>query len=225
MRFAEDAFREIFPGKEMPVITVKYSGKFKLYNANVTRTPFSLNFKLSKAWRKIDDKIKIGLIQSLLAKIYKTKVNTMNIDLYNSFTKHIHVAIPKTKIEPMLKESFERVNEKYFNSQMEMPNLVWGHASKATLGTYNYHSDTISISSIFKQGPDIFIDSVMYHEILHKKLKFYSKNNKNYHHTSAFRSREKEFENQKIVEHELKNYLRSKHIKVKKPSLFGWWFR
>jgi len=223
MNFTEQAFIEMFPGKGVPPISVSYSGKFKMYNANVRRTPFGLHFNLSKEWRKIDDSIKMGLIQSLLGKVYKTKVQTTNIDLYNNFTKHIHISIPKTKTDEILKQAFDRVNEKYFNGQVELTNLVWGSPNKRTLGTYSYHTDTIAVSSIFKDCPQIFIDYVMYHEILHKKIKFYSKNGKNYHHTSEFREKEKEFENHKVVDHELKNYISRKRIVRKKPKT-NWWF-
>jgi hypothetical protein len=223
MNIAEKAFSELFPEKEVPEISIKYSGRFSPYNANVKRTPFRLEFSLSKEWRKIDEKIKIGLLQSLLGKIYRQKVRTTNIDLYNSFTKHIHIAVPKTKSDPVLNMSFERVNEKYFKGMVEVPNLVWGSASKTTLGHYSYHSDRISISSIFKGGPDALIDYVMYHEILHKKMKFHSKNGKNYHHTAEFRKKEKEFENSKVVDHELRKYLRTKRsLAKKKRGFFGW---
>ncbi|MBW3011706.1 hypothetical protein KY311_00830 [Candidatus Woesearchaeota archaeon] len=225
MNIAEKAFSELFPGKLVPEISIKYSGRFSPYNANVKRTPWKLEFSLSKEWRKIDEQIKIGLLQSLLCKIYRHKARTTSIDLYNSFTKHIHIAIPKTKSDPVLNESFERVNEKYFKGMIEVPNLVWGAASKTTLGHYSYHSDRISISSVFKGGPEVFIDYVMYHEILHKKIKFHSKNGKNYHHTTEFRKKEKEFENSKVVELELRKYLRGKSIhrqRKQKRGFFGW---
>jgi hypothetical protein len=227
MEFAEQAFAELFPGKEIPSITVKYSGKFKPYNANVRRTFFGLEFKFSKEWRKIDPKIRMGLVESLLLKVYKAKAQTTSIDLYNNFTKHVHLSIPKTKTDEMLKNSFDKVNEKYFDGQVELTNLVWGSPNKRTLGTYSYHTDTIAVSSVFKGGPDIFIDYVMYHEILHKKLKFYSRNGKNYHHSYEFRKKEKEFENHKVVEHELKKYLSTKRIAAKagvKRGFLGWWF-
>jgi len=53
----------------------------------------------------------------------------------------------------------------------------------------------------------------MYHEILHKKHKFYTKNSRNYHHTSDFKKAEKSFANIKAVEAELKYICSKKRIK------------
>ena len=221
MNFAEQAFEELFPEKPVPKIKIKYSGKFNMYGANIKRSFSGIEFGLSKAWKDVSDPIKKGLVQSLLLKIFRAKGNSMNIDLYENFTKHIHLSVPKNKSVPELEESFNRINEKYFNGMIEKPNLVWGPKSKRTLGTYNYNNDTINISSIFKYGPKIFIDYVMYHETLHKKIKFYKSGSKRYHHTKEFKDSEKQFENQKIVEKEIKSYLRRQIIQKKKRR---WWF-
>ncbi|MBW2995134.1 SprT-like domain-containing protein [Candidatus Woesearchaeota archaeon] len=220
MNFAEKAFIELFPDKHMPKITYRYSGKFGLYGANVKRRWSGIQFGLSKTWKEISEPIKIGLAQNLLCKLYKAKKNTVSMDLYEGFTKNIHLSIPKIKSEPLLENSFNRINEKYFNGLIEKPNLCWGSLSRKTLGTYNYHNDTINISKIFKNAPKIFIDYVMYHETLHKKIKFYKSGTKNYHHTKKFRDSEKQFQNQKIVEKELKAFLRKQIPKQKKK----WWF-
>jgi hypothetical protein len=89
MNFAEKAFVELFPDKKIPSIKINYSGKFNLYGANVRRSFFGMEFGLSKAWRGVSEPIKIGLIQSLLLKTYRAKGDTINIDLYESFTKNI----------------------------------------------------------------------------------------------------------------------------------------
>jgi hypothetical protein len=75
---------------------------------------------------------------------------------------------------------------------MEIPNLEWGSNSKRKLGSYDYHTDTISISTIFLDSEQELLDYLIYHEMLHKKLKFNSKNNRSYHHTKKFKAKEKE---------------------------------
>jgi predicted SprT family Zn-dependent metalloprotease len=221
MNFAEKAFTELFPDRQIPAITYKYSGKFGLYNANVRKTFGSIEFGLSGAWKSISDEIKIGLVQHLLLKLYKTKKSTLNIELYDNFIKHAHLSIQKNKSEPFLELSFNKINEKYFSGLVEKPNLAWGSESRSTLGAYNYNSDTITISSIFKNAPEIFVDFVMYHEMLHKKIKFSKSGGRNYHHTNEFRKSERDFENHKIVEKELQSFLRKKRRRIRKSS---WWF-
>jgi hypothetical protein len=223
MNFAEQAFSELFPDKIAPPIKVTYSNKFSSYNANVKKTAFSIEFKLSKSWKDISEPIQIGLLQGLLLKLYKTKKTTINIELYHNFTKHIHISVPKNKTDPELDACFNRVNEKYFGGMIEKTNLRWGGMSTTTMGTYNYNSDTITISSILKNAPSVFVDYVMYHEILHKKLKFYSVAGRNYHHTSEFRKSERQFENQLVVEKELKDFLRAQK-RISKPRKKWWQF-
>ena len=95
----------------------------------------------------------------------------MNMDLYESFVKKIHIGIPKVEPEQKLLESFNRVNEKYFFGMMNIPNIVWGDHSIRKLGSYDYKRDSITISRILEKN-ETFLDMTMYHELLHKKHKF-----------------------------------------------------
>ena len=64
MKFVEKAFNELWPDEELRHdITVKYSGRFSDYNANVTYTPWKMNLRLRKTWRGVDEDIRIGLVQ------------------------------------------------------------------------------------------------------------------------------------------------------------------
>ncbi|MEE9525981.1 MAG: SprT-like domain-containing protein [Candidatus Woesearchaeota archaeon] len=214
MNLIEKAYQELFPGKTLFYNTkLIYSGRFKAYNANASRSITTLTIKLAKEWKKISEDIQMGLIQSMLVKIFKTKERTFNMDLYTNFVKHIHITIPKTKSDPDLEASFNRMNEKYFYSLIEQPNLRWGSASVRKLGSYNYQTDEISISSIFQDKSDL-LDYVMYHEMLHKKHKFYStKTGRSYHHTAKFKKDEKAFENSRQIEKELTKICRKQRIK------------
>ena len=219
IRFVREAFEELFPKKDMPAITVKYSGKFSPYNANVTYTKEELNFSLSKTWRQIDDSIKKGLIQSLLIKVYAKrnkdlkKSKTIALDLYDSFTKNIHKAIPKTETDPILEHHFNLVNDKFLNGILERPNLIWGKDSTRQLGVYSYQDDTIRISTIFNNPDDEeamhLLQYVIYHEMLHKKFKYKTTNTRSHHHTKEFRQKESEFGNLKHLEERLGKYIRS----------------
>lgn len=218
MNLVEKAFRELYPDKEiMHNFSLKYSAKFKPYNANVRMRGRNMVFHMSRKWKSVSREIQVGLIQELLVKMMKDRRKTSNMDLYNIFIKKAGSAAPKTKTDMFLEESFDRVNEKYFYGMIDNPNFVW-HASSSRLGSYEYGSDTISISNVLREHPDL-LDYVMYHEMLHKKYKFVSKNGRNYHHTNHFRKKEKEFENQDMMEKGLKG-LRLPRRKVKRNSLF-----
>ena len=204
-----EAFRELYPEKEMRYIfDLKYSDHFNAYNANVRRYGNKITFHFSKDWKKISKEIQIGLIQELMGKILKDKRKKMNMELYTLFMKNAHIAAPKTEFDPILEESFDRVNETYLNGMIDKPNLKWGNASTSKLGSYEYGSDTITISTIFQNENPKLMDYVMYHEMLHKKFKFENKGSRTLHHSPEFKRREAMFENAALMEKEISKLAR-----------------
>jgi hypothetical protein len=217
MQIVEEAFKHLYPNKDFNYkVNLKYSAKFKPYNANVRYTSKKLEFSLSRKWKNVSKDIVMGLIQSLLLKVFKGSKDTIYIDLYNSFIKNLHITIPKDKTNPVLENSFNRINEIYFDNLLEIPNLEWGSFSRAKLGSYDYHTDTITISRIFNNAEPELIDYIMYHEMLHKKMKFRNNKNRSYHHTSEFRKKEKQFKNQKDMERKIA-FLVKKSKTIKRP--------
>ncbi len=203
MSIAKEAFIGLYPDRG-PVheFRIRYSARFNMYNANVHYNSRMMEFRLSRDWKDVGKEIRIGLLQTLMLKAFGDKKKTINIDLYNIFLKKVHVAVPKERVDPVLEESFHRVNEKYLSGMMEMPNLVFGRDSTRKLGSYEYGSDTITISRILTDEQEL-LDYVMYHELLHKKLKFDMKNSRSRHHTREFREAERMFENYREMESRL----------------------
>jgi len=213
MGLVESAFEGLFPGKGFSYTgVVCYSGRFKGFNANVRLNRFTktITFSLSKNWRGVDSEIQIGLLQSLMLRLFKKKRNTVNIGLYHNFLKNAHLAVPKAKLDPVLRDCFNRVNRLFFAGMIDMPNLVVGRRSVRTLGQYDYGSDTITISRVLLDYPDL-LDYVMYHEMLHKKHKFSCKNGRTLYHSSIFRKQEKQYPNAKELEEKLARVLKSKN--------------
>ena len=205
----KEAFNEIYPDKELKYyVSLNYSGKFSPYNANVRLKGNCLIFNLSRDWKKISEEIQIGLIQELTVKILKDKKKTMNMELYSLFMKNVHLAVPKTKTDWILEGSFNRVNDTYLNGMIDKPNLQWGSDSTSRLGCYEYGSDTITISAIFKDAQKELLDYVMYHEMLHKKFKFQNRNGRNIHHSPEFKKMEGNFENSGFIEKEISRLAR-----------------
>jgi len=223
MDLITEAYTHLYPeGKFNYSARIKYTNRFNDYGANVKLLGNELEFGLSKKWRTVSREIRMGLLQELMLKLWgrkgmkKSDISTTYIDLYNSFVKNIHIAIPKDKIEPVLYESFDRMNDKYFYGIVEKPNLVWGSNSKSSLGSYDYKIDTIRMSRVFERiaehDPEL-LDFVMHHEILHKAHKFKSKVGNNRFHDTEFRKREKEFENYHEVDKRLKKALAKARVK------------
>ena len=197
-----DSYRELYKSELEKDCDLEYSGRLKAFNANARMSHDKIIIKLSSKWRIVSEDIQKGLIQHLLVRILKKPAKSMNIDLYHSFIKNLSTVISAQKVEPVLKESFERVNEKYFYSLIEIPNLVFGKGSVRTLGSYNFQTNTVTISPILN-GHNELIDYVVYHELLHKKMQFKANHMKASYHSKDFRIKEKEFENSKHLEVEL----------------------
>ncbi|OYT32729.1 hypothetical protein DRJ22_01410 [Candidatus Woesearchaeota archaeon] len=201
MRFADEAFLELFPEKKLPFISVEYSGRFNSFNANVVKKNNSLFFKLSKNWRSVSSEIKKGLVQELLTKLFKVKKRTLNMDLYDSFIKKLSDFSVPSRSHPVLEESFNRVNLACFSNSLSRPNLKLGRGVNR-LGFYDYASDTISISRILLDYPDL-LDYVMFHELLHKVHKFRVSGSRHIHHSKEFRDAEKSYPNAALLEKKL----------------------
>ncbi len=212
-----EAFGLLWPTREFRYVPrITYSGRFSDYNANIRIRSDVLELRLSHAWKDVSKDIKIGLVQELLLHLLGEKKDSLHIDLYNNFVKSLHHAVPKTKTHPILEESFDRVNEKTFIGLVERPNLVWGTWSKRKLGSYCFKTDTITISKVFVDINDpALLDHVMYHEILHKQVKFDAKGGRARYHTKKFRELEHATFNHEEMERRLLQALRN----VRPPRL------
>jgi hypothetical protein len=218
MVLIEEAYKRLFPSKYFPYEEeLEYNRRLSSFNANITIIQNKIKVKLNLQWKDIDDEIKIGLIQHLLCKVLKRKITTTNIELYHNFVRNIPMLMPKDNIDSHLKESFDRVNEQFFNGDMEVPNLQWGTDSKRKLACYNFHNDTVTVSTIFRYSPSHVVDLLMYHELLHKHFQFTHKNGRSTYHSTEFKAAEKLYPNYNDVEIEIRDI-----ITGKKPfSLFG----
>jgi len=224
MNLIQRSFQELFPTKEFQYQTIlKYNKKLGDFNANIRLQSNLLQINMNHKWKTIDHEIQMGLIQHLLLKLfakrYKTKIKpTFNIELYNAFIKKIPQMTKITHVEPTLLLSFMRVNEQFFHNLLDQPNLKWGQDSKTKLAHYNFHNDTVVLSSIFQQASEPIIDYLMYHELLHKKQQFYTKNNRSYFHTTKFKQAEDLYPNRKQIEREINQIIKNSK---RKQTLFS----
>lgn len=221
MNLVEDAFSRLFPATAFDFeARITYSGRFKPYNATVRKIGNRLNFNLSRSWKGTSDEIVIGLIQHLLVKLLRkekfaaamkqSSKASLNMQLYDDFIRGVsEVTVSNSSSDEALESSFNRVNEKYFLGLVDRPQLEWGSDSFRKLASYAYHTNTITVSTLFREAPERLLDYLMYHETLHKKLKFGSSNGRVRHHGAEFKRLEQQFEGSSTVEAELNAFIRS----------------
>ncbi|MBU0457296.1 MAG: hypothetical protein ABH824_06405 [Nanoarchaeota archaeon] len=211
MTIIQESYQRLFPEKEFFYQTeIEYNRRLSNFNANIRLHKNKIKVNLNLQWKDIDKEIKIGLIQSLLLKIFKKRKNSANIDLYNNFIKNIPILTPKNKIDPTLEKSFHRVNERFFYNNLEKPNLAWGSDSRRKLASYNFHNDTITVSTLFIDVGSEILDYLMYHELLHKHIKFKHKNGRSSFHTKEFRKAESQYPNQNNIEKQINRIIANK---------------
>jgi len=218
MNLIQESFQRLFPENEFSYLAeIEYNRRLGNFNANIQLRNKKLKVNLNLQWKDIDDEIKIGLIQHLLLKILRKKKNTFNIDLYNNFIKNIPILTPKTKSDPSLLDSFNRVNEQFFYGILDRPNLEWGRRSYRKLASYNFHNDTVTVSTLFTDARQEILDYLMYHELLHKHHKFRHNNGRSSFHTKAFREDEKKYPDYEMIEKEIDSIIRKRRKTSIKP--------
>ena len=212
MNLIQESFQRLYPHQEFSYLTkLGYNRRLGDFNANVRLHKNTIEINLNLQWKDIDNEIKIGLIQHLLLKVFKNKKNTtQNIELYNNFVKNIAILTPKTKSNPTLVLSFWRVNERLFDNQLEQPNLTWGQASYRKLAGYNFHNDTVTVSTIFQNEKEEVLDYLMYHELLHKHHKFKHKNGRSSYHDREFKQAERLYPHYKKIEETINGIIKKK---------------
>lgn len=204
MNLIEEAYQRLFPNHSFSYLTtVRYSRQLGDFNSTIRRQGNIITVHLNVLWKYVDEEIVLGLIQHLLGKIFREKRSTPNMELYHNFVKNIPSFTPKTKNDPLLLDSFVRVNEQYFSGLLERPNLEWGSPSRRKLAHYNFHTDTITVSTLFQEARAEVLDYLMYHELLHKHHQFQHRNGRSSFHSHAFKIDEKRYEHYQEMEREI----------------------
>jgi hypothetical protein len=95
-----------------------------------------------------------------------------------------------------LEESFNRVNNQYFNGNIPKPRLVWSRTFNCRkFGHYDIAHEIVMVNSSL-DNPEVgvfTVDFIMYHELLHKKLGAKSNGKNIIFHDREFRRQEKMF--------------------------------
>jgi len=211
MNLLHQAFLDLYPNsQERRIFELNYSGKFRGYNGNIRMSRTHITANIGKQWKDVSPEIQKGLLHELLLKLYKDKRHTINMDLYHHFIRQLPNIAPRTHSDPVLEASFARINDQFFAGMMATPNLRWSRGTNL-LGTYEYATDTVTISKILLENPTL-LDYVMYHELLHKKHQFTSKAGRTTHHSRAFREDERKFPNAAALEKELERLIRRRKL-------------
>lgn len=116
-----------------------------------------------------------------------------------------------------LREIYDRMNALYFEGALDLPIQWFGNKqtsvrTRITLGSYNHQTQQIKIHRILDQAhiPKYFIDSIVYHEMLHHVLPPIRRRRGRRHiHHTAFVARERQFQQHALAQEFSKSFKKS----------------
>lgn len=198
-----------------PKLDIRITHSTYLYRANQEHR--QLIFEISEGFITAPREMKQYLVQAALNK--KNRQYAKKIRAYTRNTDYIQISNALNSANQAnhrtymgkyfnLKDLFNELNEEYFQGNLEQPRLMWSaRSSKRRLGTYDPHSNTITINRRFDRAdtPALLVKYILYHEMLHQHLGIKEVNGRRYAHTSAFKKAERKFKEYKAAEELVKS--------------------
>jgi len=202
---------------DLPKITViitNYNGLYK-YKKNHLG---NIELQLSEGFIQADEKILQAVItMTLLGKNSQDKQLIRNFGLtekYSNVTLELDLIADLDAEIPQgnyydLERLFHPINQDYFAGKMSKPRLTWNKTlTHRKLGHYEPLRDRVVISRTLdnSQVPQIAVELVLYHELLHKYHGMKWVNGKCMVHTPEFRRSEKKFKHYQEAQQWLDNF-------------------
>jgi hypothetical protein len=203
-------FRELKPRTPVPQVHVEFC-RFANANSFIRLENGCLRVRISDLLASAPAPVMEALAYILIGKLYRKPVSRMHnhrfrlylnrrdmrrqANLVRQVRGRKFVSGPKGAVYD-LEEVFERLNREFFDGLMGMPRLGWSRGvSHSMLGHFDPSHNAIIISRIFdRQGcPELALEYVMYHEMLHLQFPVDHNGVRRRVHTKEFREAEKKF--------------------------------
>ena len=190
---------------DIPEITVEITNYTGLYKYKKNHQG-NIELKLSEGFIQADDKILQAIIgMVLLGDNPQDKQLIRNFGLteeYSDVILELDLIADLDAETPQgnyydLEQLFDCINQEYFAAQMAKPRLTWNQTfTHRNIGHYEPLRDRVVMSRTLDNShvPQIVVEFVLYHELLHKYHGFKWVNGKRMSHTPEFRRSERQFE-------------------------------
>ncbi|HYP13884.1 MAG TPA: SprT-like domain-containing protein [Bryobacteraceae bacterium] len=205
-------FREVKPRTPVPAIRVLFC-RFANANSFIRLENGTIEVKVTDVLQEAPAPILEALAYILISKLYRNPVPSAYNRRYRLYLnqREIRAEVHRVRqergrklIRPPkgkhydLTAVFEDINFRFFFGLMSMPNLGWSlRPSKTTLGHYDPSHHSIILSSELDRPdvPQIAVDYVMFHEMLHLRFPVEHRGLRRCVHTPEFKEAEKAFPN------------------------------
>jgi predicted metal-dependent hydrolase len=203
-------FRALKPRTPLPEIALEFK-RYANANANIRLAGSRLTIRLSDVFDGAPATVLEALAYILLGKLYRKQIPELYNYRYRRFLnradmrQHLHAVRRERGRKHVsgpqgqhynLEEIFEKLNFQYFHGLMARPQLGWSRTrSRTLLGHYDPSHHAIILSSILdhENVPQLAVEYVMYHEMLHLRHPAEHRGARRCVHTKEFREAEKSF--------------------------------
>jgi hypothetical protein len=203
-------FRDLKPRTPMPELRVEFC-RFANADSFIRLESGRLHVRISDLLAGAPAPVMEALAYILLGKLYRKPVARVHSHRYRLYLNRRDVRRQAELVRQIrgrkfisgprgehynLEDVFERLNRQYFNGLMGQPRLGWSrNASRGMLGHFDPSHNAIIISRIFDrpQVPELALEYVMFHEMLHLRYPVEHNGARRRVHTREFRDAEKDF--------------------------------
>ncbi len=203
-------FREYKPRTPLPGITVEFC-RFANADSFIRMEPGAIHVRISDLLEGAPAPVVEALAHILLGKLFRrpaARIYSYRYRLYlnrRDVRRQMHLVRQirgrKFVSGPQgshynLEAAFEALNAEHFGGMLARPQLGWSRgASRSMLGHFDPSHNAIIISRIFDNPavPEIALEYVMFHEMLHLRYPVEHNGARRRVHTREFREAEKKF--------------------------------
>ncbi|MGD0499694.1 MAG: M48 family peptidase [Bryobacteraceae bacterium] len=215
-------FRELKPRTPLPEMRIEFC-RFANADSFVRLNSGRLEVRISDLLAGAPAPVLEALAHILLGKLYRKPIPRAYTHRYRLYLnrrdvrRQAHlvrqvrgrkfISGPRGEIHD-LEAIFERLNARYFDGLLGMPQLGWSRgASRSMLGHFDPSHNAIIVSRVFDRprAPLLALEYVMFHEMLHLRYPADHTGSRRRVHTREFREAEREFPQWKEAKEALKS--------------------
>ena len=203
-------FRELKPRTPLPELRVEFCA-FANADSSIRLENGRLAVRISDMLAGAPAPVTEALAHILLRKLYRKPVPRLYTHRYRLYLNRREVRRQMQLVRQIrgrkfisgpqgerrnLTAIFERLNQQFFNGLLGQPQLGWSRGlSRGMLGHFDPAHNAIIISRIFDRAetPELALEYVMFHEMLHLRYPVDHRGVRRRVHTREFREAEKQF--------------------------------
>lgn len=223
-------FRNLKPRSAVPTVTIHFR-KYANITSRIRLENNNLTVDISDLLESAPAPIQEALAHILVAKLFRRIPDASVVARYQRYLNRteirrvVHSAKrergrklirePKGKTYD-LQRVFEELNFKYFDGLMAQPQLGWSvRPSRTTLGHYDpsHHAIVLSCVMDAQHCPEILVNFVMFHEMLHLRYPTEHQGARRCVHTQQFKKAERQFEDFSEAKKALRAFVESEWTK------------